>query len=329
MLRRYALEEIDFNSIQSDCESKEKLRRTFDKLIDLIIRVTLLARDNISTPDMLGVSASEVARGKDSSKVSGSAVVAANSAVDFDNEETEDFLSPEAQTIVTASWLTMKEVGLLVGALSSKTKHTDLLSGDALKHLGEHLISVMLEVKHAGAIDKTRIGLTTLCERLLDDYDVAERNLSALPMRWLTILLNEEIVNKAKLSMKDRVRRSAGIPFAFLALLLSEKSSSMRPMLKYAIEELFKVLQLERNDEEELFSTQIHAFNVLRVIFKDRDLSLATSIYAAQGAELCINGMGATPQWEVRPYFILTSFELFSATYLFYTSVFHRVNKCT
>ena len=66
MLRRYALEEIDFNSIQSDCESKEKLRRTFDKLIDLIIRVTLLARDNISTPDMLGVSASEVARGKDS-----------------------------------------------------------------------------------------------------------------------------------------------------------------------------------------------------------------------------------------------------------------------
>ena len=78
------------------------MRRTFDKLIDLIIRVTLLARDNISTPDMLGVSASEVARGKDSSKVSGSAVVAANSAVDFDNEETEDFLSPEAQTIPCA-----------------------------------------------------------------------------------------------------------------------------------------------------------------------------------------------------------------------------------
>lgn len=103
----------------------------------------------------------------------------------------------------------------------------------------------------------------------------------------------------------------------------------MRPMLKYAIEELFKVLQIEREDDEELFSTQIHAFNILRVIFKDQDLSLATSIYAAQGAELCINRMGATPQWEVRPYLILTSFELFSATYLFYTSVFHRVNKCT
>ena len=73
----------------------------------------------------------------------------------------------------------------------------------------------------------------------------------------------------------------------------------MRPMLKYAIEELFRVLQIERDDDE-LFSTQIHAFNVLRVIFKDRDLSLEASIYAAQGVELCIKRMGATPQWEVR-----------------------------
>jgi hypothetical protein len=250
---------------------------------------------------MLGVSASEVARDKDYAKASSSSIVTVNPEVNFDFEENEEFLSPEAQTIVTASWLTIKEVGLLIGALSLKTKHTDLLSGDALKKLGEHLISVILEVKHAGAIDKTRIGLTILCERLLDDYVVAGRNLSALPMRWLTILLNEEIVNKAKLSMKDRVRRSAGIPFAFLALLLSEKSSSMRPMLKYAIEELFTVLRIDREDDNELFSTQIHAFNVLRVIFKDRDLSLETSIYAAEGVELCINRMGATPQWEVRP----------------------------
>jgi len=278
------------------------MKNALGKLIDLIIRVTLFARDNISTPDMLGVSASEVSRsrgGKDSAKTNAYAIATENSEVNFDHEENEDFLSPDAQTIVTASWLTIKEVGLLVGALSSKTKHTELLSADALKQLGEHLISVILEVKHAGAIDKMRIGLTTLCERLLDDYDVAGRNLSALPMRWLTILLNEEIVNKAKLSMKDRVRRSAGIPFAFLALLLSEKSSSMRPMLKYAIEELFRVLQIERDDDE-LFSTQIHAFNVLRVIFKDRDLSLEASIYAAQGVELCIKRMGATPQWEVR-----------------------------
>ena len=182
----------------------------------------------------------------------------------------------------------MKEVGLLVGALSSKTKHTDLLSGDALKHLGEYLISVMLEVKHAGAIDKTRIGLTTLCERLLDDYDVAERNLSALPMRWLTILLNEEIVNKSKIKHERSRSPLCRYSFRVLSFFFQKKSSSMRPMLKYAIEELFKVLQLEREDDEELFSTQIHAFNVLRVIFKDRDLSLATSIYAAQGAELCI-----------------------------------------
>ncbi len=57
------------------------MRRTFDKLIDLIIRVTLLARDNISTPDMLGVSASEVARGKESSKVFDFQLVSGNISV--------------------------------------------------------------------------------------------------------------------------------------------------------------------------------------------------------------------------------------------------------
>ena len=50
------------------------MKNALGKLIDLIIRVTLFARDNISTPDMLGVSASEVSRsrgGKDSAKVCG------------------------------------------------------------------------------------------------------------------------------------------------------------------------------------------------------------------------------------------------------------------
>ena len=111
------------------------MKNALGKLIDLIIRVTLFARDNISTPDMLGVSASDVSRsrgGKDSAKTNAYAIATENSEVNFDHEENEDFLSPDAQTIVTASWLTIKEVGLLVGALSSKTKHTELLSADAL-----------------------------------------------------------------------------------------------------------------------------------------------------------------------------------------------------
>lgn len=281
------------------------MKITFDKLVDLIIRVTLLARENISTPHMLGVSASEVSNPNNSF-----AHCMLGDDDDNDGDYNDSCLSPDAQTIVTASWLTIKEVGLVVGTLASKTKQTEFLSNEALQKLGAHLISVILEVKHAGAIDKTRIGLTALCERLLDDRNITNinthqpesgKNLSDLPMHWLTILINQEIVNKSKLSVKDRVRRSAGIPFAFLALLLSEKSSSMRPMLKYAVTELFKVLEMDKKDnDEEFFSTQIHAFNVLRVIFKDRELSLETSIYAAKGVELCINKMSITSQWEVR-----------------------------
>ena len=58
------------------------MKNALGKLIDLIIRVTLFARDNISTPDMLGVSASEVSRsrgGKDSAKTNAYAIATENS----------------------------------------------------------------------------------------------------------------------------------------------------------------------------------------------------------------------------------------------------------
>ena len=253
-----------------------------NRLVDLCICATSRAREYISIPDMLGVSASEV-------KVD-------DCVVDFkDEDEDENFLSPSAQIIVTASWLTIKEGGLVIGALASRTKHTKLISNAWLKKLGEHLISVILEVKHAGAIDKTRIGLKMLCECLLDEKMGA--SLSSLPMQWLNGLLHKEILNKSKLSVKHRVRRSAGIPFAFLAILLAEKSLTNRKMFKLTIVELFKLLELEEEDDE-IHSVQIHAFNVLRVVFKDRDLGVDASMFSAKGIKLCLYKMRSL-HWEV------------------------------
>ena len=71
--------------------------------------------------------------------------------------------------------------------------------------------------------------------RATDDYDVAEKSFS-FAHALAYDLLNEEIVNKAKLSVRKIVFVAHGDSFHFFSLLLSEKSLSMRPMLKYAIE---------------------------------------------------------------------------------------------
>jgi len=37
--------------------------------------------------------------------------------------------------------------------------------------MGDHFLQVLLKMKHNGAIDKTRAGLTALCNRLLCSND--------------------------------------------------------------------------------------------------------------------------------------------------------------
>jgi hypothetical protein len=45
---------------------------------------------------------------------------------------------------------------------------------------------------------------------------------------------------------------------------------------------------------------RVHAFNVIRVIFADRDLTMDTTPYAARGVQVCIDAF-SSPTWEVRP----------------------------
>ena len=91
-------------------------------------------------------------------------------------------LAPKAQMVVTACWLTMKEVSLLTGELaravplpggagsrgdSDDQSDEGMLDPAQLKAAGAHLMKVLLVMKHNGAIEKTRVGLTCLGERLL------------------------------------------------------------------------------------------------------------------------------------------------------------------
>jgi thyroid adenoma-associated protein len=48
---------------------------------------------------------------------------------------------------------------------------TEILDVEQLETMGEHFLQVLLKMKHNGAIDKTRAGLTALCNRLLCSND--------------------------------------------------------------------------------------------------------------------------------------------------------------
>ena len=117
-----------------------------------------------------------------------------------------------------------------------KKSASPLLDPSQLRDAGERLLATLLAMKHNGAIEKTRVGLTCLGERLLRSSDAT---LSALPKAWLAELF--ERLEEPNQSVKDLIRRSAGIPFGFMAVFLAEPGGAPRHLLHEAMEKLLAV----------------------------------------------------------------------------------------
>lgn len=138
-------------------------------------------------------------------------------------------------------------------------------------------------------------------------------------------------------TVDDLLRRSAGIPAAFIALFLSEPEGAPKKLLPQALRWLIDVANQSLLDRDETnssngdlcISTQtnqdlkckrspeknisdmvskirdegviptVHAFNVLRAAFNDTNLATDTSGFAAESLILSIRSF-SSPYWEVR-----------------------------
>jgi len=222
---------------------------------------------SIASPDgaLLGTSAGELApdrlgggsgQGAAAAAAAAAAVGATASPSTFDDDDedvqTVTNLAPDAQTITTACWLTMKEVSLLIGELSRAVPGDDetLLEPTSLKACGEHLLHVLLSMKHNGAIEKTRVGLVCLGERLLQSSNPA---LSSLPATWLESLFKK--LTSPEQGIKDLIRRSAGLPFGFTAVFLAEPAGVPRKLLHGAMARLLDIAVRVGNWTDDLASS--------------------------------------------------------------------------
>lgn len=137
----------------------------------------------------------------------------------------------------------------------------------------------------------------------------------------------------------DLLRRSAGIPAAFMALFLSEPEGTPKKLLPHSLRWLIDVasqslldpteansttsdlwkslstkstqataaaLQLEMDVSQKASKTRdegviptVHAFNVLRAAFNDTNLATDTSGFSAEALIISIRSF-SSPYWEVR-----------------------------
>ncbi|KAJ8530626.1 hypothetical protein K7X08_023507 [Anisodus acutangulus] len=353
---RYTFEELDWDSDAIVCSSL-KMKMVLEKILELVMRITSLALWVVSAdawylPDdmeEMGEDALllEVPHEMDESLSTTDKVQ--NTEVVQEGRQTE-------QIVMVGCWLAMKEVSLLLGTIIRKVPlptsdvsesgsqvvlETDLLDTTSctmldvkqLEVIGNHFLEVLLKMKHNGAIDKTRAGFTALCNRLLCSNDA---RLCKLTESWMEKLM-ERTIAKGQ-TVDDLLRRSAGIPAAFIAFFLSEPQGTPKRLLPRALRWLVDLASKSITDltEANSFSADscngfveaapaifpqtasdiydaeriskirdegvvptVHAFNVLKAAFNDTNLATDTSGFSAEALIISIRCF-SSPHWEVR-----------------------------
>ncbi|BFG26701.1 hypothetical protein CerSpe_129750 [Prunus speciosa] len=361
---RYAFEELDFNS-DVVLSSISEMRHSLEKLLELVMRITSLALWVVSADawhlpeDMDGMvddDDSFLSEVPDEVEVKASILEHEdrNSKLVQNNRRSE-------QSVMVGCWLAMKEVSLLLGTIIRKiplpsspcseslnsegtsscaSDVSVMIASDAmldlkqLEAIGNHFLEVLLKMKHNGAIDKTRAGFTALCNRLLCSNDP---RLCKLTESWMEQLMDRTVAKGQ--TVDDLLRRSAGIPAAFIALFLSEPEGAPKKLLPRALRWLIDVAKASFMDPVETNSSNcasskvssiksdksfesvvssdihisdkvskirdegviptVHAFNVLKAAFNDTNLATDTSGFSAEAMIVSIRSF-SSPYWEVR-----------------------------
>ncbi|KAL8229165.1 hypothetical protein R6Q57_014065 [Mikania cordata] len=327
---RYTFEELDWNSniVLSNIYG---MKQALEKLLELVMRITLMALSVVSAD------AWHLPEDVEDLMDDASYIWEASADVDMpvpvsENEtcsQSVQDLGPSAQVVMVGCWLAMKEVSLLLGTIIRKvplpTPDISGMNGNVvlefkqLETIGTHFLEVLMKMKHNGAIDKTRAGFTALCNRLLCSDNP---RLGKLTESWMEQLMERTVAKEQ--TVDDLLRRSAGIPAAFIAFFLSEPEGTPKRLLPRALRWLIDVANksmmcqnemktiaskrgTEMNDNGKVNSKirdegvipTVHAFNVLRVAFNDTNLATDTSGFAAEAMIIAIRSFSSS-YWEVR-----------------------------
>ena len=202
---------------------------------------------------------------------------------------------PDTQMYLLCAWRTVKEVSLLFGSLlhlfQIPPAKEPLLDGPLIDQLGSYFLSVMADTKHKGAFEQSYNGFVKMCEKLWQSEDI---NVGSLPKKWVRDVLNDiEEVNEARFCA---LRRSAGIPFIIQAILMTEPSVRGCQCLK---ETMHRLLSFASDTSYADSFTRLHAFNILRALYRDTKLGDNIVPFVSEGVKCAIRGF-SSKWWSIR-----------------------------
>lgn len=199
-----------------------------------------------------------------------------NTAVENeDNELINDKL------ILNYSWKVIKEsTSLLSTILEVSQIEKGLLLDKATFLLSAEIIMDQLaSVKHRGAFSSVYPSFVSACEICFTSKD---EELQGKPEQWL-----KKNIKLIKSKAQYISRRSGGLPYLITAILTAEKSSNsdlQTDIVGFTFRELISITKeaYVQNADEKMDIPQVHAFNCLKHIFIDSNLSSLCGPYVNQ-----------------------------------------------
>ncbi|XP_063272290.1 tRNA (32-2'-O)-methyltransferase regulator THADA-like isoform X3 [Prinia subflava] len=219
-------------------------------------------------------------------------------------------LSEEHSLILTCCWVSVKEIGLLLGGLAELLLSPALPAGlgpllplPTLQMASRVFQEILLRCRHWGAVEGCSMGFTKFCAALLNHPDP---ELQAIPRA----VLEQGLEALSGPRSSSITRRAAGFPMLFLCIVSGETPAQARPLLTRCIQTLLALAAtaLPQDWDQTLDLPQVCALHVLQTLVRGAGLGGAVLCHATPMMALALRGLGS-PCWAMRN----AAIQLFSA----------------
>lgn len=201
------------------------------------------------------------------------------------SEELEAKYGKGTQVILSYAWRAMKESTTMIDVLLRRSIKSSIIKDETILKLGPDLIEQLSTIRHRGAFSSiypTFVSLCALCK--------SSKTLEPLPRGWL-----QENLELTKVKSKSITRRSAGVPYLITAIL-----TSYHELMEGTFKELIRISRLPIGViENNINLPQVNAFNCIKVLFIDSNLSDYSIYYVDRSLELALNAI-SSPVWSIR-----------------------------
>lgn len=206
--------------------------------------------------------------------------------------ELEAKYGPATQVILSYSWRAVKEAAALLQTLINKLPD-HLLSDEMIVDAGNVILTQLATVRHRGAFSSVYPTFVSCCRKCN-----SRSTLQSQSGKWL-----DENLDLVQTKAQFITRRSGGLPFLVTAIITAAAENNRRTeILNETFDKLVDIAYYpatKSSGKEKVDLPQVHAFNCIKTIFVESELSNDSAPLIDRALKLAISSF-SSDIWAIR-----------------------------